>query len=77
MVGYFATNLRGLHGCKRWSILNATRKMESVGEPRDLAFWGVLGFSMMEVFPPHPDNEQSLKCSISFDSCFLINLLYV
>lgn len=75
------TNLCGLRRCKSWSLLNATkrqftRKMEVVGEPCDLAFWGVLGFSMMGIFSPLY-HEQSIKCSVSFDLYFLMNLIYV
>ena len=43
VMGYYVTNLRGSCGCKSWRLLNAakrrlTRRMEVVGEPRDLAF---------------------------------------
>lgn len=54
-----------------------TRKTDVVGEARDLAFWGVLGFSMIGIFFPPSIINVSIKCSVSFDSCLLINLLYV
>lgn len=37
---------------------------------------GMLGFSMMGI-PSLLHHEESVKCSFSFDSCFLMNLLYV
>lgn len=79
--GYFLTNPCGLLRCNSWSLWNATkrqlgRKMEANEEPHALGFWGVLGFSMMGV-PPLLYHEESVMCSLSFDSCFLMNLLYV
>lgn len=50
--------------------------MEADEEPHACAFWRVLGFSIMGI--PHLlYHEESVMCSFSFDSCFLMNLLYV
>lgn len=69
MVRYFVTNLCGLRGSKSRSLLNATkrqltRKMEVVGEPPDLPFWGVLGFSVMGI-PPTPPIMNSRSSAAS------------
>lgn len=74
-MGHFVTKLCGLHRCKWWSHSNAkkrqfARKVEGFGEPRDLAFWGVLRFSVTGIFfyfLPHIMNNQSSAASHLID----------